>query len=393
MPDTDDTRSGHRQRLRERFLAAGSLGLPDAELIELLLTYAIPRQDVAPLAADLLGRFGSVPGVLKASYQELLGVPGIGEHAAVLLEAVTQLTTKLRSQKEPAAAAVDQPRLFQTEQDLGPLFRPRPEPEEPTMHTFANDEFANALVFVPEAARFESYDAYRAYLSERLPYNSESTRSRRANEILKRFFPDQTLNTPLAYYASHCQSTDDLKPALFYHLLKAEPLVAQVAEQLVWPALPLGRVEREAMRQFVLACLPGLRPASLTKALQSLHNAYHLSSTGMKDEESLHFQTHAGTLESYLYILTCEFPQPGMYRFELLEQGPMRTWLLWDREWMERQLYSLRDLGILSKVSQIDTVRQFTLEYDQWAALRHYFDRPELRSRALREHTPTESTE
>jgi hypothetical protein len=51
----------------------------------------------------------------------------------------------------------------------------------------------------------------------------------------------------------------------------------------------------------------------------------------------------------------------------------MRRWLLWDREWMHKQLYNLRDVGILSKVSQIDTLRQFTLQYDQPTALRHYF--------------------
>jgi len=393
MPNTDESGTGHRQRLRERFLAAGTRGLPEQELLELLLTYAIPRQDVAPIACELLERFGDLSGALSASHQQLLDVPGIGEHAAILMEVVTQLSANARSQKEPVVPAIDQPRLFESEQDLGPLFKSRREREEPTMHTFANDEFANAMAFVPEASQFESYEAYRAHLSDRLPYNSGSTRSRRANEILKRFFPDQRLDTPLAYYASHCDSPDDLKPVLFYHLLKVEPLVAKVADELVWPALPMGRVEREAMRQFVLRCLPGLRPSSLTKALQSLHNAYHLSSTGTKDEESMRFQTHAGTLESYLYILTAEFPQPGMYRFELLEQGPMRTWLLWDREWMERQLYNLRDLGILSKVSQIDTVRQFTLDYDQWTALRHYFDHPELRGRALRESNQTDSTE
>jgi len=37
---------GHRQRLRERFLKAGFAGFADHEIIELLLTLAIPRGDV-----------------------------------------------------------------------------------------------------------------------------------------------------------------------------------------------------------------------------------------------------------------------------------------------------------------------------------------------------------
>ena len=46
--------SGHRKRLRERFLRAGLEGLQDYEAIELVLTFAIPRHDVKPLAKQLL---------------------------------------------------------------------------------------------------------------------------------------------------------------------------------------------------------------------------------------------------------------------------------------------------------------------------------------------------
>ena len=53
---------GHRQRLRSRFLQGGAGALQDYELLELLLTYAIPRADVKPLAKSLLAHFGSFPG-------------------------------------------------------------------------------------------------------------------------------------------------------------------------------------------------------------------------------------------------------------------------------------------------------------------------------------------
>jgi len=36
---------GHRKRLRERFLKAGASAFSDHELLELLLTFAIPRRD------------------------------------------------------------------------------------------------------------------------------------------------------------------------------------------------------------------------------------------------------------------------------------------------------------------------------------------------------------
>jgi hypothetical protein len=52
---------------------------------------------------------------------------------------------------------------------------------------------------------------------------------------------------------------------------------------------------------------------------------------------------------------------------------------------MQQQLYNLRDFGILAKISEIDTVRQFTIQFDQWAALRHYFEHPQRNTLALRE--------
>lgn len=70
--------AGHRARLRERWRRAGSAGFPDYELLELLLTQAVPRRDTKPLAKALLSRFGSLKGVLDASGLELESVPQVG---------------------------------------------------------------------------------------------------------------------------------------------------------------------------------------------------------------------------------------------------------------------------------------------------------------------------
>ena len=69
---------GHRLRLRERFESAGLDSFAQHEALELLLTYAIPRRDTKPIAKALIGRFGSVGGVLSAPSEELCCVPGIG---------------------------------------------------------------------------------------------------------------------------------------------------------------------------------------------------------------------------------------------------------------------------------------------------------------------------
>ena len=80
--------SGHRQRVKERFQKEGLDNFSDIQVLELLLFYAIPRQDTNPIAHALLDHFGSLPQVLEAPVEELEKVPGVGHNAAMLLSLV-----------------------------------------------------------------------------------------------------------------------------------------------------------------------------------------------------------------------------------------------------------------------------------------------------------------
>jgi DNA repair protein RadC len=79
---------GHRERLRQRLLTAGSDALADYELLEFLLYSAKPRGDTKPLAKALLKRFGSLAGVLGADGEALAGVKGMGPASIAALIAV-----------------------------------------------------------------------------------------------------------------------------------------------------------------------------------------------------------------------------------------------------------------------------------------------------------------
>jgi hypothetical protein len=57
---------GHRERLRQRLIAAGADSLPDYELLEVILFASNARADVKPLAKDLLERFGGFAELLSA---------------------------------------------------------------------------------------------------------------------------------------------------------------------------------------------------------------------------------------------------------------------------------------------------------------------------------------
>ena len=87
--------TGHRKRLRERFLLAGPEALADYELLEMILFPAKPIGDVKPMAKDLLAAFGSFGKVLFATQPELMKVEGVNEAAVVAIKVAKAAAERL----------------------------------------------------------------------------------------------------------------------------------------------------------------------------------------------------------------------------------------------------------------------------------------------------------
>lgn len=85
---------GHRERLRERFVANPD-AVPDYEVLELLLATAIPRKDVKPMAKALIDRFGGFAEVLTAEYDDLVAADGLGPASAAVLKVVHEAALRL----------------------------------------------------------------------------------------------------------------------------------------------------------------------------------------------------------------------------------------------------------------------------------------------------------
>ncbi len=83
---------GHRERLRQRFIAGGHAAMPEYELLELVLFNAVPRIDVKPMAKTLLATFGDFNGVIAAPEARLMQVAGVTDKVHLqfrLIEAVS----------------------------------------------------------------------------------------------------------------------------------------------------------------------------------------------------------------------------------------------------------------------------------------------------------------
>ncbi len=78
--------TGHRGRLRDRFLESGVDGLSNIEILELLLSFGTPRSDCKEAATELLKEYGSFSKVLDAPGRSLLKIKGIGPKNSFALQ-------------------------------------------------------------------------------------------------------------------------------------------------------------------------------------------------------------------------------------------------------------------------------------------------------------------
>jgi DNA repair protein RadC len=100
--------TGHRKRLRERFLVGGADPLPDYELLELLLFRSLKNGDVKPVAHRLIRTFGDFNRVISAPIDRLKEVDGIGRETALdlkLIEAATHRLSQGRVLKRPVISS------------------------------------------------------------------------------------------------------------------------------------------------------------------------------------------------------------------------------------------------------------------------------------------------
>lgn len=105
--DSRHKSEGHRQRLRDRFLAGGLEGFHDYEVIELLLTLFTPRKDCKDSAKALLKRFKTLQGVFEAPVSELCEVRGVGPKNVFGIKLIPAVSKRFLQQKVVQSEALN----------------------------------------------------------------------------------------------------------------------------------------------------------------------------------------------------------------------------------------------------------------------------------------------
>ncbi|HAL86947.1 MAG TPA: DNA repair protein RadC [Deferribacteraceae bacterium] len=87
----DDHKKGHRQRLKEKF-RSGPPALHDYEIMELLLSYIIPRRDVKALAKNIIDKTESLRKVFKT---DLTTISGAGEEVQLFFNIMREFYVRM----------------------------------------------------------------------------------------------------------------------------------------------------------------------------------------------------------------------------------------------------------------------------------------------------------
>lgn len=87
--------SGHRERVRKRFIKEGNLdSFEQHQILELLLFYAIPRRDTNEIAHKILKEYGNLHSLMNARPEDIMKKCKVSEATAVLISSIPHIARR-----------------------------------------------------------------------------------------------------------------------------------------------------------------------------------------------------------------------------------------------------------------------------------------------------------
>jgi DNA repair protein RadC len=358
-----------RQSLRQQILSHPENQLSDELILETLLSYSIPIGDLQNLVKVLLKKYKNLNGVLNADINDLCKIKGVKENTAVLLKLAAQI-------KKPPAIQSQKPSIPKSRPDPQQLLYEESMEQSPfpvsgvaeKLRSYKKDSlfFSKALLkdtiqILPTLPDFNNLEDLRQYLMDNLKYGSSSSRKRYSLYIIRRMFPNGSIDNSLLEFARMYPNSQALNDVAFYRFCKAEPIMIQIISDLLLPMTATGSLQRIHVTKYLSERYP------LIKEIQDWGVAIIEALNGAKivsaDKKKISLSIRQPLIPSFAYILHNEYPKPGVYPIESLEKNPFFKAMFWTEDSLVPSLYELRNMGIIPRVSEIDTVRQFTTKY------------------------------
>ncbi len=384
----NDSKIGHRQRLRDKF-TENPAALNETELLELMLTYAIPRRDVKPLATELIVNYGSLSSVLAADTSDLCKTKGVNEYTAVSLKLTAWVGKNFTSGQNPlpvqcvvkefqppenteqAAKSVTAPiletagflcekkdSLFESEPEVKP---PARKSKQSVVNMFSKSLLRETIDILPHIPYTKSMEDVRAFLLSNLHYSSEQTRMRFMSYIIRRLFPSGQVDTPIFLFSKKYAGRQELRDVCFYRFCKAEPLMQDIIQNLFIPEYRNGSVTRNDIRAFLQKKYPMKK--SYGDCAQAIVETMVASGIARADRTKITCVYRDILLPSLAFILHSEFSS-GMYNLNEVEGCTALKCLFWRQNQVKESLYALRNMNLIPKISEIDNISQVTISLD-----------------------------
>ncbi|MEQ8187747.1 MAG: hypothetical protein ABRQ39_07210 [Candidatus Eremiobacterota bacterium] len=226
---------------------------------------------------------------------------------------------------------------------------------------FTKSLLKEAISILPGVPDTESMSEMKEFLRKNLHFSSETTRNRYANYITKRLYPSGHPDRALRAFALKYEGRQELRDVCFYRLCTAEPVVYNVIHELLIPSIGHGKIERDKLRDYLRTCFPSSK--SIGDGSRAIVEALTGANIARSDRTSFSFSYRQVLLPSFAFILHSEFPEPGIYDMGKLENNRAINSMLWKPDGIMTSLYELRNQGIISKISEIDSLRQFTTKW------------------------------
>jgi hypothetical protein len=342
------------------------------------LTYAIPQRDVKPLAMELISNFGSLDRVLSASIDDLCQIQGVKNYSATLIKLVDKISMNrkesgksTRSNKQDTKGQLtlfnegNKPKIdaFESEsKEYQEILRSK-EKHQKEAKLFSITALSETIALIPKIPDADDLEQVKAFLRQNLHFNSVRTRRDYAAYIVKRMFPDEYADKPFRHFASYYDGTQSLRDICFYRFINSEPLMLDIILDALIPAMTAGKLSRDYINAY-LAERFGHEDKNVPYCVSAVVNVLTSTQIASLDRKSVRIAYRDIALPAFAFILYSEFPEPCMYDIQKIEDNRSIRAMFWNPNSILTSLYELRNIGIINKVSEIDSVRQFTIKYD-----------------------------
>jgi len=357
----ENGKTGHRERLKERFIIGEVSSRSEEALLELLLTFAIPQKDVQPLSKKLLEKFGNLDSVMNATVEDICKIDGIKQHSAILIKLVNEIR-KIKYVNTKKILQDEQTLLFENIKKDKDIEQIKPVKTKAVAKErsglIAKAILKETIDILPKLPDTESIPEIRQFLKSNLHFSAAETRRRYSDYMIFRMFPDGIADKALRYFAANYISKQELRDVAFYRFCKAEPLMNDVVIKLLIPAIGAGKLNRQSIFDFVADKYPNSK--SIGDCSRAIVEALTAGGIVHSDRNNIYFMYRDILRDSFAFILHSEYPEPGMYDLSSLENNISIKTILWNPTRILPSLYELRNRYLISKISEIDSVRQFT---------------------------------